>query len=191
MRITDFVVIASQCFWCVCEIFIKRTMTAKSGNADQTSYKALYSITIAGVALGIAAGWFLRFDNVLGLYFPSVAFPIIGSAVIVAGMIFRLTAIKTLKGFFTVNVAILDGHRLITSGPYKYIRHPAYAGGLLSFLGCGICYGNIPSLVLIFIPYFILILIRIRQEEPVLIKQFGQEYVDLQAKTKKIIPFVF
>lgn len=37
--------------------------------------------------------------------------------------------------FFTFQLALLPGHRLIKTGPYAFVRHPSYTGGLLSLVG--------------------------------------------------------
>lgn len=190
MRAADFVVIFAQCIWGVCEAVIKNRMTARGEKADTSRYKALYAITVASLAVGILFGWMSRIYGIPG-YSSSIFFPLFGSTVILCGLGVRLRAITTLKKFFTVNVAIVENHQLITTGLYRYIRHPAYAGGILSFVGCGICYGNIPSFVIISLPYIILILLRIKEEEPVLVGQFGDEYKKLQARTKKLIPFIY
>jgi protein-S-isoprenylcysteine O-methyltransferase Ste14 len=191
MVFTDVVVILIQCFWGACEYFIFSKMTATGDNADQKSYKVLYAITIISLILGISIGLYLKFNNIFGLYNPSIIFPIVGSMVIVAGMVIRLSAINTLKSYFTINVTIKADHKLITSGLYKLIRHPAYAGGVLSFIGCGLCYGNLLSFIIISLPFFILILIRIKVEERMLVNKFGKDYIDLQSRTKKLIPYLY
>lgn len=191
MRIVDGIVIVVQCVWGVCEWVIMRRMTASGEHADQKSYKVLYVVTLCSLILGIGVGWLLKFDPIWGLYHASIAFPIVGSIVILAGLAFRLTAINTLKRFFTVNVSIQDDHKLITSGLYGILRHPAYTGGIISFIGCGLCYGNLLSLVCIAIPYTLLILMRIKNEERVLTQNFGQAYIDYCARTKKLIPIIY
>jgi protein-S-isoprenylcysteine O-methyltransferase Ste14 len=191
MGFTDGVVILVQCIWGACEYFIKSKMTATGDNADQKSYKILYTITIISLILGISIGMYFKFNNMLGLYNPSNLYPIVGSMIIVAGMIVRLSAINTLKEYFTINVTIKADHKLITGGLYRLIRHPAYAGGVLSFIGCGLCYGNLLSFFIISLPYFILILIRIKYEESLLVNKFGNEYTELQSRTKKLIPYLY
>ncbi|NMC55899.1 MAG: isoprenylcysteine carboxylmethyltransferase family protein [Eubacteriaceae bacterium] len=191
MHITDIIIIIVQFIWGSCDFYIKKNMTANEEQADKKSYKVLYGITIISLIVGIAAGWLLKFYNIGGIYNDSIYFPIIGIIVILLGLFIRLSAIAKLKQYFTVNVTIREDHKLITDGLYKYIRHPAYAGGILSFIGCGICYGNIISLIIIALPYFILIIIRIKNEEAILTEKFGQDYINLQKKTKKLIPYIF
>jgi protein-S-isoprenylcysteine O-methyltransferase Ste14 len=191
MSIVDVMVIIAQCIWGICEFIIYKRMKSKDENADQSSYKILYVITIGSLTLGIFIGIFLKFDNWLGLYHASIWFPIMGICLLMLGLWIRLTAINQLKRYFTINVAIRDDHRLIRDGLYRYIRHPAYAGGILSFIGCGLCYGNILSFLIIAVPYVLLILNRIKLEEVVLAGKFGSDYIEMQKKTKKLIPFIY
>jgi protein-S-isoprenylcysteine O-methyltransferase Ste14 len=191
MVFLDYVVIFCECVWGGCEFWIYTKMKSSEDNADQKSYKVLYRITLLGLLTGIFIGDYLKFDNLFSLYHPNRVFPIVGIGLMVLGMTIRLTAINQLKRFFTINVAIRDDHQLITGGLYKVIRHPAYTGGILTFIGCGLCYGNLLSFLFIAIPYIILILNRITVEEVILEKKFGEAYTEMKRRTKKLIPFVY
>jgi protein-S-isoprenylcysteine O-methyltransferase Ste14 len=97
----------------------------------------------------------------------------------------------TLKKYFTVDVTIMDDHRLIRSGLYKYIRHPSYSGLLISALGLGITMVNWLSVIIIFIPQTVMILMRIKEEEIALAKRFGGDFKDYQSKTKRLVPYIY
>ncbi|KAF9420309.1 hypothetical protein BGZ76_004102 [Entomortierella beljakovae] len=51
-----------------------------------------------------------------------------------AGVAFRKWAFITLDRFFTYQLTIRKDHKLVHTGPYKYLRHPSYTGGLISAL---------------------------------------------------------
>jgi protein-S-isoprenylcysteine O-methyltransferase len=51
-----------------------------------------------------------------------------------AGVSLRWYSVVYLGRLFTYDVAIAADHQVIDSGPYRQIRHPAYAGSLLSSL---------------------------------------------------------
>ncbi len=59
------------------------------------------------------------------------------------------TRAMAVNRFFSPVVRIQDerGHHLVSGGPYRYVRHPGYAGMLLSFLGTGLMLGSWWSLV--------------------------------------------
>lgn len=58
-----------------------------------------------------------------------------GFILIVSGIFLRELSIWVLGKHFTVRVQVRDKAKLVTQGPYKYIRHPAYTGGFLTFVG--------------------------------------------------------
>jgi protein-S-isoprenylcysteine O-methyltransferase Ste14 len=67
--------------------------------------------------------------------------------------------------FFTVNVAVASDHLVVESGPYRWIRHPSYAGMLLVATCVGVCFGNVVSLLVILVPVLLLTVKRMRIEE--------------------------
>lgn len=191
MSIFDLLVILVQCVWAVSEFTIFQKMRSAEENADRVSYKALYAIVICGLFIGISIGNYLKFVSPIGLYSASAVFPILGIVFMLIGMAVRFTAIHQLKQFFTVNVAIRSDHQLITDGWYRILRHPAYLGGILTFVGCGLSYGNILSVLVISLPYLVLILKRIKIEEALLEQKFGNAYLEMKRKTKKLIPYLY
>jgi protein-S-isoprenylcysteine O-methyltransferase len=102
----------------------------------------------------------------------------------------RWTAILWLGKFFTVNVAIASDHRVIDTGPYRFIRHPSYTGALAAFLGLAICTGNVASLLIMMIPVTWAFMQRVRLEEAVLRQALGASYIDYSNRTKRL-PFVY
>lgn len=56
------------------------------------------------------------------------------SLMYVSGFV-RLWCYKTLGTHFTFELTILRGHKLITSGPYSFVRHPGYTASVLMALG--------------------------------------------------------
>ncbi len=115
----------------------------------------------------------------------------VGAIVLVGGLLLRWCSIATLGRLFTVNVAIRDGHRLIDSGPYHYLRHPSYTAILLVQLGTGLCLGNLVSLIVLVVPVVIALGYRMRVEEEVLLSGLGQPYRDYMARTKRLIPGLY
>ncbi|KAJ3825470.1 hypothetical protein F5878DRAFT_66712 [Lentinula raphanica] len=66
-----------------------------------------------------------------------------GSFVAIAGSQLRLACYRILGSYFTFELAIRSNHKLITRGPYSYVRHPAYTGLIMTMLGEAIIqFGN-------------------------------------------------
>jgi protein-S-isoprenylcysteine O-methyltransferase Ste14 len=115
----------------------------------------------------------------------------VGLVVLVAGAGFRLWAIQTLGRLFTYYVSIQEGHELVSRGPYRFVRHPSYTGGLVGLLGMGVCLESWLSMVVIVLVPLAGILARIRVEEQRLSDAFGEEYERYAAGRRRLIPHVW
>ncbi|MGB6452090.1 MAG: isoprenylcysteine carboxylmethyltransferase family protein [Steroidobacteraceae bacterium] len=124
-------------------------------------------------------------------YFGSAPVFGVGAVLMIGGLLLRWWSVATLGRLFTVNVAIRAGHRLVDSGPYRYVRHPAYTAILLIQLGTALCLGNLLSLIVLVVPVFAALCYRMRVEEDVLLSGLGQPYRDYMARTKRLIPGVY
>ncbi|MGD0247994.1 MAG: isoprenylcysteine carboxylmethyltransferase family protein, partial [Candidatus Limnocylindrales bacterium] len=79
---------------------------------------------------------------------------VLGSTLVMLGIALRQWAGRTLGSFFTKSLRIRGGHRVITSGPYRFIRHPGYSAMLVSGVGLGLTLGNALSVALMAIGSF-------------------------------------
>lgn len=114
-----------------------------------------------------------------------------GLILIISGMIVRFFAIRALGEYFTVNLGIDHGHKLINHGLYKYIRHPSYTGSLLSFFGFGLSLNNWISMLVVVIPVLLSFIYRIHIEEDLLRAEFGSAYEDYCNRTKRLVPLIY
>ena len=114
---------------------------------------------------------------------------IAGLVLMLTGMALRWYAVWALGASFTVDVATRPGQPVVESGPYRWIRHPSYTGGLLTLLGVLVCCCNLVSLVAV---VFALggYAYRIRIEEEALATDLGAPYRDYMRRTKRLIPFL-
>ncbi len=121
------------------------------------------------------------------LWVPRVA----GASLAGLGIALRAWAIRALGASFTQVVAVRAGQELVTAGPYRYVRHPGYAGSLLSLAGLGLTLGNWGSLVILVAGTVVGHLPRIRVEERALEEQFGDAYRRFEHERKRLIPGVW
>jgi protein-S-isoprenylcysteine O-methyltransferase len=164
----------------------KRAKTADASGADRGSLPLLWIVILASVyaaysASYVAPQWHIRQT---GLCFAT------GLAVFAVGLGLRWYAIVYLGRFFTVDVAIAADHRLVDSGPYRYIRHPSYTGALLALLGLGLCLCNWVSLAVILAPVLVFVR-RIQVEEAALLAGLGDGYRRYMQHTRRLIPGVY
>lgn len=114
-----------------------------------------------------------------------------GLVIAVAGIIFRLISINYLGLSFSSTVSTYENQKIITTGPYKYIRHPCYTGIIIMSIGFVLTAENWPSIIILLVIMISTLLYRVKIEEQYMIIKFGKEYEDYMKKTKKMIPFLF
>jgi protein-S-isoprenylcysteine O-methyltransferase len=175
--------------WGFSELALSLLKRAKAGAAarDRNSFQLIWLVTLVSTALGVtfaytARHWLLPWRD--QLYAA-------GCGVFLGGLILRWYAIYFLGRFFTVNVAIAADHRVIQTGPYRWVRHPSYSGMLLMVLGLCLCLGNLASLLVMVVPILGVTGWRMRIEEAALAQGLGDEYVAYMRRTKRLIPFVY
>ena len=115
----------------------------------------------------------------------------IGLALFAAGIALQAAAFWALRGLYTSRLGIQPEHRLVTSGPYRLVRHPGYLSNLLCLTGIGLALGSLVGmgLTVFVVP---LIVQRIRREEEMLTAELGQEYQHYRQRTRwRLIPHVF
>jgi protein-S-isoprenylcysteine O-methyltransferase Ste14 len=141
--------------------------------------------------LYVPAGIVLGFTDYGRMSSGAVFVGAAGLALLVAGTALRRAAIRELWSYFTVNVSILEGQRVVRRGLYRHMRHPSYTGLLLRYLGLGLAFANWLSAALIFLPLCAATLYRIHVEEAALRERFGEEYLSYSRATKRLIPGVY
>lgn len=82
------------------------------------------------------------------------------------------------------------GQDLITSGPYRFVRHPIYTGMLSALVGSALVGGTLWFIIFILI-CALLSWKRVHTEEKFMMQQFPNQYPDYKKRTRALIPFVF
>jgi protein-S-isoprenylcysteine O-methyltransferase Ste14 len=78
-------------------------------------------------------------------------------------------------------------HQLVTSGPYRWVRHPLYTMGMLSYLSFALLAANW-YVALLAVVTFIILVLRLPKEEAGLIERFGDEYRVYMSRTGRFLP---
>jgi len=115
----------------------------------------------------------------------------LGLVVEAFGIIIGVVAIYV-AGIHNVNIRPLpkEGARLITSGPYRFIRHPMYLAQVVAFIPLVVS-DYTPLRLAVILSLTIALLLKIPYEEKGLIGQFGEAYEIYRSKTKKVVPFIY
>lgn len=115
----------------------------------------------------------------------------VGIVVLLIGLALRQWSHHTLGRFHQALVTIQDEHDLVTSGPYRLVRHPMYAGSAVAFLGVGLALGTWPGLLLVFLGTLLAMVRRIRVEENALAQALGEKYSSYAANRARMLPGIW
>lgn len=113
----------------------------------------------------------------------------LGAGLMVLGVATGLWALRHLGRNVTPTAVPRPDAELVTTGPYRWVRHPLYSSGLLTLPGAALLAANLLVLVAGAATYAVL-LYRTRREETELVRRFGERYVDYRARTGMILPRV-
>ena len=122
---------------------------------------------------------------------PPAALLAAGLVLMWGGLALRAWSIHHLGGLFRAIVVIQPGHRLVTDGPYRYLRHPSYSGALLAAVGFGVALGHWTSLLALLAGWAVGVVYRVRVEEAALRDAFGPEYEAYRAHTRRLVPLLY
>jgi len=87
-------------------------------------------------------------------------------------------------------VTIKVEHKLIRTGPYRWVRNPIYTGIIIAVIGSTIADGELLALLAIVL-IVIGFLIKIRMEEKFLLEEFVEAFIQYKKEVKSLIPFVY
>jgi protein-S-isoprenylcysteine O-methyltransferase len=167
-------------------LFRRSRRTPGATRTDDGSLRLLWIV----ITLAIASAVSLSGYRPGLLPFPPAWIRAAAVALLAGGMGLRWWAVITLGRFFTIDVATHADHALVSSGPFRFVRHPSYTGLLLAFLGFGVSLGNALSLVVLMAPIVATLAYRMRVEEAALHRALGASYEAYCARTKRLIPGV-
>ena len=177
----DIIIVLIYLLWIVFESPISIKERDKGEKTSDLGTLEFYAISQALTFL--SALWF-------NSIWPSPCFThFLGFIIFVFGICFRLWAIKTLGHYYSHIVREVDDHKIIDSGPYKYIRHPAYAGMIIAHFGIVLYFFNMMTVLIFFLAFLPAIILRIFVEEKTLLKIEG--YSDYIQNRKRLIPLIW
>ena len=156
-------------------------------HSEQRSQRWLWLSVLVSLGLG------LEFKQLAWLPIPIDYLPrqLLAMLLFAAGLYLRYWAVGQLGKFFTTDITIQRQQHLITSGPYRWIRHPAYTGLLMALTGAGLAMGDYLALLMLSLPTFLAFKVRIDLEEQMLQKAFTDSYLNYSKNTWKLLPWLY
>ena len=173
--------------WTGLEVYLGRRTSRANLNAGSRQAELLISgSTVAAVLLALLASSAIP---AAVIHPPQLAYAA-GIAMLLAGIAIRGLAASSLGAYYTLDLGTQAGQTIRQEGLYRWVRHPGYAGTLIALLGIGFALGSwaaAPAFALV-VPGLVA---RIRSEEQMLSRAFGQAYAEYCAATPcRLIPGV-
>lgn len=169
--------------------FLKRRVKQKEQRRDKLAMIGML-LEGAGFALVFSIRREMLSDIVPMSASVEIVLTILAGCLAIASLWLALSAVRTLGKQWDFKAQIIEGHELITSGPYRIVRHPIYSGlfGLLIITGYSMT--QLWAYLIAIVLYIIGTILRTKVEEKLLIQHFGEKYENYKQKVSAIIPFI-
>jgi protein-S-isoprenylcysteine O-methyltransferase Ste14 len=178
--------VAVGVLWLLSELRIQVRNGGGTGeNLDRGSRVWVAVLVAVGMVAAFGLAW-LPVARIAG-WWPLIA----GLLLALCGIAGRQWSVATLGSFFTTSVEVQSDHRVVNRGPYAVLRHPSYAGELLTVIGLSLALGNWLSCVVATLFALAGLARRIAVEERALAEHLGPEWAAFAQTRKRLIPMVW
>jgi protein-S-isoprenylcysteine O-methyltransferase Ste14 len=190
IRLSQYIGLGGFIAWSIIErgFSFSNQQQSKGQKNEGLSFMLINIFWYGTIAFAIGDIWWLElslFRDLFGVLRSA------GILLILAGLTLRFSARKTLGKQYSVQVETSEAHQLVTSGLFSVIRHPAYLGLLLLFLGIPLTMGSWGSLIIAGVGGIPAIIYRISVEEKYLQQWFGEKYKSYMTNTWRLIPYIW
>jgi protein-S-isoprenylcysteine O-methyltransferase Ste14 len=115
-----------------------------------------------------------------------------GTVVLAVGSVWLIaSAASTLGRQWALAARVIEGHKLITVGPYRFVRNPIYTGMFGLLVATGLAMQHWTALIVAVVLFAIGTVIRVRSEEKLLREAFGEEFEDYARRVPALLPGIF
>jgi len=113
-----------------------------------------------------------------------------------AAQVYRITgsydaAARRLGKQWAIAARLVEGHNLVTDGPYSFVRNPIYTGMFGMLIASGLAFERWITLPIAIVVFAVGLVIRVRTEEKLLRGAFGQEFEDYAKRVPAVIPGIY
>jgi protein-S-isoprenylcysteine O-methyltransferase Ste14 len=123
---------------------------------------------------------------------PGAASFAAGLLILLAGVALRAWSFRAMRGrYFSFTIAAGPGQPVVTSGPYRLLRHPGHAGFLLACAGIGLMTANWVAVAVLTMLPLAMLAWRIHAEERALLAAAGERYSRYAAAHRRMIPLIW
>ena len=154
---------------------------------------SLFGVALQGASYGII--WGVRRTMFTPIVAGSELVTIVAGALAICaavGSVWLTTmAVKTLGKEWSLTARLVEGHKLATSGPYAFVRHPIYTGMLGMLVATGLAISHWAAVLAALVFFFIGTTIRVRSEERLLREAFGEQFETYARSVRAIVPGLY
>jgi protein-S-isoprenylcysteine O-methyltransferase Ste14 len=120
-----------------------------------------------------------------------IVFAVFTVSLAAASASFMAIAVRTLGKQWAVAARLVEGHKLITEGPYAYVRNPIYTGMFGMLIATGLAMEHWTATIAAVIVFAVGLVIRVRTEEKLLRAAFGEEFEAYARRVPAVIPGIY
>jgi protein-S-isoprenylcysteine O-methyltransferase Ste14 len=139
------------------------------------------------IGVGAAILWQYFFSS--GKFYPALVVPSL--LLCLAGIILRTWSKMVLGRFYTFAIDLVEGHRVLAEGPYRFVRHPLYLGTFLAIAGLPLLTQSWATVWFLTLPTALVYSLRLFKEEAYLVRHLGADYQTYGRRTARLIPFLW
>ena len=157
-------------------------------------------LSLLGIFLQMFAYFPVWFQSPGSPFLPPVAalsgsvgivFSVCTVALAVGSVWLIASAARTLGKQWALAARLIEGHKLITAGPYRFVRNPIYTGMFGMVVATGLAMEHWTALIVAVVVFAIGTIIRVRSEEKLLREAFGKQFEDYARRVPAVVPGLF
>jgi protein-S-isoprenylcysteine O-methyltransferase Ste14 len=182
------------CWMVFAAVFLLRKKPPKEAEAKRDR------MSLLGIFLQMCAYFLVWFQPPWKPFLPPVAFlsgsiGIVFSACTLAlavGSVWLVaSAVRTLGKQWAFAARLVESHKLITEGPYGFVRNPIYTGMLGMLVATGLAMEHWVALDVAVVVFAVGLVIRVRSEEKLLRAAFGKEFEEYAKRVPAVLPGIY
>jgi protein-S-isoprenylcysteine O-methyltransferase Ste14 len=181
--------------WAVMELgeFVRGRRSQHWPGRAATAHQTGYGVAIGGCAIVTTVMAYLAPSAVPAAAIrPGAAAFAVGVAMLLAGLGLRAWSFRALGGqYFNFAITVSPEQAVVTSGPYRLLRHPGHAGFLLACMGLGLTSANWLTLAAATLLPLAALVWRIRVEENAMLAVLGDRYRCYASGHRRLVPLIW
>ena len=149
-------------------------------------------LILQGLSYGVVWAWPRLFRPLVSFSATLNAALLVLAVLLAVGSLWLVTgAIRTLGKEWSLTARLVEGHRLVTAGPYSFVRHPIYTGMFGMLLATALSWSHWLGLLLGIVIFWIGTVVRVRSEERLLQAEFGAEFDAYKRRVPAVLPGLY